>query len=129
MTNTNNTNNTNVINNAMDNEMNVMMIGEELLDVKQINDVTYEVYGSTLLSVNQYVHQIIGNCDYRISEANGVVTVTVVLDEPEIGDKTVKEWNELAFMLGCEDETYYYEQELDSYKERSVESFDADFQF
>ena len=127
MTNTNNTNNTNVINNAMDNEMNVMMIGEELLDVKQINDVTYEVYGSTLLSVNQYVHQIIGNCDYRISEANGVVTVTVVVGY-EVDTMSVKELNESLFALNA-DAAYYYEQELDSYKERGVESFDTDFPF
>ena len=87
MTNTNviNNANTNVNNNVM--EKQVMMIGEELLDVQQLDEATYIVYGTTCSSVRMYIKQVvgeyIGNVRLSVCDTHDVLVELVCVDNAE----------------------------------------------
>ena len=87
MTNTNviNNANTNVNNNVM--EKQVMMIGEELLDVQQLDEGTYIVYGTTCNTVRMYVKQVvgeyIGNVKLSVCDTHDVLVELVCVDNAE----------------------------------------------
>lgn len=93
MTNTNviNNANTNVINNAnttvyatvenrnVNDNSQMLMIGEELLCVRKAHDTMYIVNDATQAYVQAYVHQVVGNiaCDTVVTQEGNDVHVTL----------------------------------------------------